>query len=127
MVTVRASLAPADRFVTRHIGPSPDETRGMLATLGYESPDAFIAAVVPEEIRLRRPLALPPGRTEREVLQALRGLAAQNQLYHPSLGLGYHHTLTPQGIQRNIVENPVWYTAYTSYQPEFAQGRLRAR
>src|SRR6266550_3263875 len=74
MVTVRASLAPADRFVTRHIGPSPDETRGMLATLGYDSLDAFIDAVIPEDIRLRRPLALPPGRTEREVLQALRNL-----------------------------------------------------
>src|SRR5207249_11563675 len=113
MPTVRASLAPADRFVTRHIGPSPDETRSMLATLGYESLDAFIDAVVPEEIRLRRPLALPPGRTEREVLQPLRGLAAQNQLYHCHIGMGYHHTFTPQGIQRNIGENPGWNTAYT--------------
>src|SRR5438445_114892 len=126
MPTVRASLAPADRFVTRHIGPSPDETRGMLATLGYESLDAFIDAVVPEEIRLRRPLALPPGRTEREVLQALRGLAAQNQLYRSYIGMGYHHSFTPQVIQRNIVENPGWYTAYTPYQPEIAQGRLEA-
>src|SRR5881397_3752614 len=126
MVTVRASLAPADRFVTRHIGPSPDETRGMLATLGYDSIDAFIDAVIPEDIRLRRPLALPPGRTEREVLQALRGLAAQNQLYRSYIGMGYHHSFTPQVIQRNIVENPGWYTAYTPYQPEIAQGRLEA-
>src|SRR5438445_388173 len=126
MVTVRASLAPADRFVTRHIGPSPDETRGMLATLGYDSLDAFIDAVIPEDIRLRRPLALPPGRTEREVLQALRGLAAQNQLYRSYIGMGYHHSFTPQVIQRNIVENPGWYTAYTPYQPEIAQGRLEA-
>src|SRR6058998_2006911 len=126
MPTVRASLAPADRFVTRHIGPSPDETRGMLATLGYESLDAFIDAVVPADIRLRRPLALPPGRTEREVLQALRGLAAQNQLYRSYIGMGYHHSFTPQVIQRNIVENPGWYTAYTPYQPEIAQGRLEA-
>src|SRR5712664_2359603 len=126
MPTVRASLAPADRFVTRHIGPSPDETRGMLATLGYESLDAFIDAIVPEDIRLRRPLALPPGRTEREVLQALRGLAAQNQLYRSYIGMGYHHSFTPQVIQRNIVENPGWYTAYTPYQPEIAQGRLEA-
>jgi len=80
MPTVRASLAPADRFVTRHIGPSPDETRGMLATLGYESLDAFIDAVVPEEIRLRRPLALQPGQSEREVLQAMRGRAEQTKL-----------------------------------------------
>src|SRR5207253_4057735 len=108
------------------IGPSPDETRGMLATLGYESLDAFIDAVVPEEIRLRRPLALPPGRTEREVLQALRGLAAQNQLYHSYIGMGYHHTFTPQVIQRNVLENPGWYTAYTPYQAEIAQGRLEA-
>src|SRR5882762_7665288 len=126
MPTVRASLAPADRFVTRHIGPSPDETRGMLATLGYESLDAFIDAVVPADIRLRRPLAPPPGRTEREVLQALRGLAAQNQLYRSYIGMGYHHSFTPQVIQRNIVENPGWYTAYTPYQPEIAQGRLEA-
>src|SRR5947199_5583395 len=126
MVTVRASLAPADRFATRHIGPSPDETRGMLATLGYDSLDAFIDALVPEDIRLGRPLALPPGRTEREVLQALRGLAAQNQLYRSYIGMGYHHSFTPQVIQRNIVENPGWYTAYTPYQPEIAQGRLEA-
>ena len=96
MSTVRASLAPADRFVTRHIGPSPDETRTMLETLGYESLDAFIDAVVPADIRLRRPLALPPGRTEREVLQALRGLAAQNQLFRSYIGMGYYHTFTPR-------------------------------
>ena len=126
MPTVRASLAPADRFATRHIGPSPDETRGMLAALGYDSLDAFIDAVVPADIRLGRPLALPPGRTEREVLQALRGLAAQNQLYRSYIGMGYHHSFTPQVIQRNIVENPGWYTAYTPYQPEIAQGRLEA-
>ena len=126
MSTVRASLAPADRFMTRHIGPSPDETRAMLATLGYESLDAFIEAVVPADIRLRRPLALPPGRTEREVLQALRGLAAQNQLFRSYIGMGYYHSFTPQVIQRNIVENPGWYTAYTPYQPEVAQGRLEA-
>jgi glycine dehydrogenase len=126
MPTVRASLAPADRFVTRHIGPSPDETRGMLAAVGYDSLAAFIDAVVPADIRLGRPLALPPGRTEREVLQALRGLAAQNQLYRSYIGMGYHHSFTPQVIQRNIVENPGWYTAYTPYQPEIAQGRLEA-
>src|SRR5216117_770721 len=126
MVTVRASLAPADRFVTRHVGPSPDETQTMLQALGYDSVDEFVDAVVPEDIRLRRPLALPPGRTEREVLQALRGLAAQNQLFRSYIGMGYHHSFTPQVIQRNIVENPGWYTAYTPYQPEIAQGRLEA-
>src|SRR5437879_2290827 len=126
MSTVRASLAPADRFATRHVGSSTDCTRVMPATLGYVSLDAFIDAVVPADIRLRRPLALPPGRTEREVLQALRGLAAQNQLFHSYIGMGYYHSFTPQVIQRNIVENPGWYTAYTPYQPEIAQGRLEA-
>src|SRR5213083_3533031 len=113
MPTVRASLAPADRFVTRHIGPSPDETRGMLATLGYESLDAFIDAVVPEEIRLRRPLALPPGRSEREVLQALRGLAGMNRVFRSYIGMGYAGCFTPQVVQGNVLENPGWYTAYT--------------
>src|SRR5437867_629999 len=126
MPTARASLLPADRFVTRHIGPSPDETQAMLHALGYDSAEQFLDAVVPEDIRLRRPLALPPGRTEREVLQALRGLAAQNQLFRSYIGMGYHHSFTPQVIQRNIVENPGWYTAYTPYQPEIAQGRLEA-
>src|SRR5213596_1517919 len=126
MPTARASLLPADRFVTRHIGPSPDETRAMLQTVGGASLEEFIDGVVPADIRLRRPLALPPGRTEREVLQALRGLAAQNQLFRSYIGMGYYHSFTPQVIQRNIVENPGWYTAYTPYQPEIAQGRLEA-
>ncbi|PYP14658.1 MAG: glycine dehydrogenase (aminomethyl-transferring) [Gemmatimonadetes bacterium] len=126
MPTPRASLLPADRFVARHIGPSPDETRAMLQLVGAASLDEFIDTVVPADIRLARPLALPPGRTEREVLQALRGLAAQNQLFHSYIGMGYYHTFTPQVIQRNIVENPGWYTAYTPYQPEIAQGRLEA-
>src|SRR5216110_3700401 len=126
MPTARASLLPADRFVTRHIGPSPDETRAMLQLVSAASLEEFIDGVVPADIRLRRPLALPPGRTEREVLQALRGLAAQNQLFRSYIGMGYHHSFTPQVIQRNIVENPGWYTAYTPYQPEIAQGRLEA-
>src|SRR5438128_11327834 len=98
MATARASLLPADRFVTRAIGPSADGTRAMLQVLGAASLDEFIDTVVPEDIQLRRPLALPPGRTEREVLQALRGLAAQNQLFRSYIGMGYHHTFTPQVI-----------------------------
>src|SRR2546430_2195537 len=115
-----------DRFATRHIGPSPDETEAMLATLGYSSLDEFIDEVVPADIRLSRPLNLPPGRSEREVLQALRGFAAQNQLFRSYIGMGYYPCFTPQVIQRNIVENPGWYTAYTPYQAEIAQGRLEA-
>jgi glycine dehydrogenase len=98
----------------------------MLDYLGYESLDAFIDAVVPEEIRLRRPLALPPGRSEREVLQALRGLAGMNRVFRSYIGMGYSGCFTPQVIQRNVLENPGWYTAYTPYQAEISQGRLEA-
>ena len=94
--------------------------------MGYDSLDEFIDAVVPEEIRLRRPLALPPGRSEREVLQALRGLAGMNRVFRSYIGMGYAGTFTPQVIQRNVLENPGWYTAYTPYQAEIAQGRLEA-
>src|SRR5207247_2516380 len=122
---VRAFIV-TDRFVPRSIGPSPDKTEALLATRGCSSLDEFIDEVVPADIRLSRPLNLPPGRSEREVLQALRGFAAQNQLFRSYIGMGYYPCFTPQVIQRNIVENPGWYTAYTPYQPEIAQGRLEA-
>src|SRR5437879_12053149 len=96
MATARASLLPADRFVTRHIGPSADETRAMLQALGAASLDEFIDTVVPEDIRLRRPPALPRDRTEREVPQALPGLAAQDQPFRSYIGTSYHPTLTHQ-------------------------------
>jgi glycine dehydrogenase len=125
-MTRSADLVHPDVFRSRHIGPRPDEQREMLARLGYDSLDAFIDAVVPEDIRLRRPLALPPGRDEREVLQALRRIASQNEPFRSYLGMGYHACFTPQVIQRNVLENPGWYTAYTPYQAEIAQGRLEA-
>jgi glycine dehydrogenase len=115
-----------NHFAYRHIGPRQEDIDDMVETLGYASLDAFIDAVVPEEIRLRRPLDLAPGRSEREVLQALRGLARQNQVFRSYIGMGYHGTFTPQVIQRNILENPGWYTAYTPYQAEISQGRLEA-
>jgi glycine dehydrogenase len=121
-----ADLVHPDVFRLRHIGPRPDEQQEMLAFLGYDSLDAFIDAVVPADIRLRRPLALPPGRDEREVLQALRRIASQNQPFRSYLGMGYSACFTPQVIQRNVMENPGWYTAYTPYQAEIAQGRLEA-
>ncbi len=113
-------------FAYRHIGPRRADVDEMLDLLGYESLDAFIDAVVPDEIRLRRPLALPPGRSEREVLQALRGLAGMNRVFRSYIGMGYAGCFTPQVIQRNVLENPGWYTAYTPYQAEIAQGRLEA-
>src|SRR6476620_6554656 len=113
-------------FAYRHIGPRRSDVHEMLELLGYDSLDAFIDAVIPDEIRMRRPLALPPGRSEREVLQALRGLAGMNRVFRSYIGMGYAGCFTPQVIQRNVLENPGWYTAYTPYQAEIAQGRLEA-
>jgi glycine dehydrogenase len=113
-------------FAYRHIGPRRADVDEMLDLLGYDSLDGFVDAVVPEEIRLQRPLALPPGRSEREVLQALRGLAGMNRVFRSYIGMGYAGCFTPQVIQRNVLENPGWYTAYTPYQAEIAQGRLEA-
>jgi len=113
-------------FAYRHIGPRRGDVEEMLELLGYDSLESFIDAVVPEQIRLNRPLALPPGRSEREVLQALRGLAAMNRVFRSYIGMGYAGCFTPQVIQRNVLENPGWYTAYTPYQAEIAQGRLEA-
>jgi len=124
--TAAYTLLRTDRFVARHIGPRRSDIDDMLGVLGYASMDQFIDAVVPEDIRLRRPLDLPPNRSEREVLQALRGIAAQNRVFRSYIGMGYYGTFTPQVIQRNILENPGWYTAYTPYQAEIAQGRLEA-
>jgi glycine dehydrogenase len=113
-------------FASRHIGPRARDIEAMLGLVGYSSLDALADAVVPDDIRLRRPLALPPGRSEREVLQALRAMAGQNQVFRSYIGMGYHGTFTPPVILRNILENPGWYTAYTPYQAEIAQGRLEA-
>jgi glycine dehydrogenase len=113
-------------FAYRHIGPRRADVDEMLELLGYDSLDSFIDAVVPQQIRLQRPLALPPGRSEREVLQALRGLAGMNRVFRSYIGMGYAGCFTPQVIQRNVLENPGWYTAYTPYQAEVAQGRLEA-
>jgi glycine dehydrogenase len=113
-------------FAYRHIGPRRADVGEMLAVLGHDSIEELIDAVVPEEIRLRRPLALPPGRTEREVLQALRGLAGMNRVFRSYIGMGYAGCFTPQVVQRNVMENPGWYTAYTPYQAEISQGRIEA-
>jgi len=113
-------------FQDRHIGPSPEDQAAMLETLGYDSLDAFIDAVVPADIRLRQPLRIPPARSEEEALADLRLLADQNQVFRSYLGMGYYDCDTPSVILRNVLENPGWYTAYTPYQAEIAQGRLEA-
>jgi glycine dehydrogenase len=113
-------------FADRHIGPSADEQAKMLALVGYGSLDELIAAAVPEAIRTGHPLRLPAAASESEVLAELRALAAANQPMTSMIGMGYHDTVTPPVIRRNILENPAFYTAYTPYQPEISQGRLEA-
>ncbi|MGZ8469433.1 MAG: aminomethyl-transferring glycine dehydrogenase [Gemmatirosa sp.] len=120
-----AALEP-DTFVSRHIGPSESEQHAMLAALGYDSLDAFVDAVVPTNIRLRRTLAIGPARSEHDVLSELRSIADRNEVWRSYIGMGYAGCLTPPVIQRNVLENPGWYTAYTPYQAEIAQGRLEA-
>ncbi|HYV67631.1 MAG TPA: aminomethyl-transferring glycine dehydrogenase, partial [Myxococcales bacterium] len=115
-----------DRFVDRHIGPDTRDVMEMLQVLGKGSLDALIDATVPAGIRMKRPLDLPPGRSEHGLLQDLQQIAARNQVFRSYLGMGYSDTVTPAVIQRNILENPGWYTQYTPYQPEIAQGRLEA-
>ncbi|MBI4545792.1 MAG: aminomethyl-transferring glycine dehydrogenase [Gemmatimonadetes bacterium] len=120
------TLQPPDDFSRRHIGPGSAEIGRMLDLLGYDSLDALGNAAIPESIRLRRPLQIDGPRSEYEVLRELRSLGARNRLFRSYLGLGYYDCLTPPVIQRNILESPGWYTAYTPYQPEIAQGRLEA-
>jgi glycine dehydrogenase len=113
-------------FVARHLGPTVAEQAVMLAELGYGSLEELIAATVPAAIRLQHPLDLPKGLDEAAALAKLKTLASQNQVWRSYLGLGYANTLTPGIIQRNVLENPGWYTQYTPYQPEISQGRLEA-
>jgi glycine dehydrogenase len=119
-------LNPTDTFVHRHLGPTDADIREMLATLGLTSLDELIDATVPDDIRLRKPLALHAHRGEQEVLKELRGIAERNQVFRSFIGMGYYDCATPPVVQRNILENPAWYTQYTPYQPEIAQGRLEA-
>jgi glycine dehydrogenase len=123
---VEAAIPPAESFVPRHVGPDERDVAEMLKTLGFESLDALIDATIPAKIRFRAGLDLPKGMTEAEVLAYFRSLAAKNQVFRSFIGMGYSDCVTPPVIQRNIIENPGWYTAYTPYQAEIAQGRLEA-
>ncbi|HEY5752370.1 MAG TPA: aminomethyl-transferring glycine dehydrogenase [Chthoniobacterales bacterium] len=120
------SLRPLDTFARRHIGPDTAEQTAMLDLVGAENLDALVNAAVPEGIRLRRPLDLPEAFGESAALAELREIAAKNKVFKNYIGTGYSDTLTPPVIQRNILENPGWYTAYTPYQAEISQGRMEA-
>jgi glycine dehydrogenase len=113
-----------ESFSTRHIGPDPTERNAMLKTTGAVSMDALIDEAIPQRIRLQKPLAVPTGQSEYEFLKELRSLASRNEIFKSYLGQGYSDCITPSVILRNVLENPGWYTPYTPYQAEMAQGRL---
>ena len=113
-------------FVRRHVGPGNHQAAHMLQTLGFDSVDALIESAVPDVIRMQKQLDLPPAVSEVEVLDELRDIGTRNKPMVQMIGLGYYDTFTPAVIQRRVLENPGWYTAYTPYQPEISQGRLEA-
>lgn len=119
-------LEQHDDFVRRHIGPESHEQQQMLSAMGLESLDQLIEQTVPETIRLESPINLAASRTETDVLNELKQIAGKNVINRSMIGMGYTDTIVPNVILRNVLENPGWYTAYTPYQPEVAQGRLEA-
>ncbi|MGB8651820.1 MAG: aminomethyl-transferring glycine dehydrogenase [Mycobacteriales bacterium] len=125
-MTSLRDLETAAPFASRHIGPGEDEIAKMLAVIGHASLEELAQVAVPDAIRATEGLDLPPAASEAEALAELRGLAAQNRVTVPMLGMGYSGTHTPPVVLRNVLENPAWYTAYTPYQPEISQGRLEA-
>jgi len=113
-------------FVARHLGPSPEEVSSMLSSLGFESLEALIAATIPESIRTHGEYSLGRGVDERQAAERLEEIVSQNEVYRSFLGMGYYGSFLPPVLQRNVLENPAWYTAYTPYQSEISQGRLEA-
>ena len=120
------SLFEEDKFESRHLGPGGEELNTMLRVIGVDSLDTLIDETIPASIRMKEPLKIPPPVGEYKFLQMLRAIAAKNKVYKSMLGQGYYNCITPAVIQRNIFENPGWYTQYTPYQPEISQGRLEA-
>src|ERR1700737_1522086 len=116
----------AATFVRRHIGPSPRDISAMLETVGAKSLDTLMAQTLPSSIRQKTPLDFGTPLSETEALAHMSELASKNQVFTSLIGQGYSGTILPAVIQRNILENPAWYTAYTPYQPEISQGRLEA-
>ena len=119
-------LRSTDRFVDRHIGPSEADIQAMLETIGVDSLESLIDDTLPASIRMQGDLQLPEALSETDLLKRARELADQNEWFRSYIGMGYHGTVTPPVVQRGILENPSWYTQYTPYQAEIAQGRLEA-
>ena len=124
--TAAETIDITDVFADRHIGPRSDDIELMLKRVGYSSLSEFIEDVIPSHIRLSRPLSIDAGYTEHEALRMLKQIASKNEVYRSFIGMGYYNCILPPVIQRNILENPGWYTAYTPYQAEISQGRLEA-
>lgn len=122
----QASFPPLDSFAPRHIGPRGDDLAAMLKEVGARSLDALIDEAIPASIRLKAPLNLPDAESESTYLSRLKTIAKKNKVFRSFIGLGYSDTLTPSVIRRCIFENPGWYTPYTPYQAEIAQGRLES-
>src|SRR5262245_27147339 len=122
----REEKIDVNSFARRHIGPNEDEVRTMLRELGFENLDSLVEAAVPKNIRLDRELNLPEPKSEMEALAELRTISGKNKIARSFVGCGYSDCITPPVIQRNILENPAWHTAYTPYQAELAQGGLEA-
>jgi glycine dehydrogenase len=120
------NIDPKSDFVRRHVGPGKEDIQKMLEVLGYSEMGELIGDTVPDSIRLERDLDLPPATPEHLLLEEIRKIALENRIFRSYIGLGYHDTLTPGVIARNILENPGWYTQYTPYQAEISQGRLEA-
>ena len=119
-------LDPLDTFAPRHIGPRGDEVAAMLKAVGAASLDQLIDEAIPASIRLKAPLDLPAAESESTYLGRLKGIAKKNKVFRSFIGLGYNDTLIPSVIRRNVFENTGWYTPYTPYQAEIAQGRLES-
>jgi glycine dehydrogenase len=126
MVSTPSAFPRHDTFESRHFGPRPQELQAMLQALGCSSLDDLTHKAIPATIRWQGELQTPTARTERQALAELTALAAENKVLRSYIGMGYHGTLTPAVIQRNILENPGWYTQYTPYQAEISQGRMEA-
>ena len=119
-------LQATDRYVNRHLGPQAEDVQQMLSELGIDSLEDLVDLAVPKVIRMEGKLDLPEPMSESEILSELFQLAGENQVFRSYIGMGYSNCITPPVIQRNILENPGWYTQYTPYQAEIAQGRLEA-
>ncbi|MGH9304967.1 MAG: glycine dehydrogenase (aminomethyl-transferring), partial [Acidimicrobiales bacterium] len=125
-MTAQSEPEALNDFASRHIGTSPAEQASMLGVLGYPSLKALVDAAVPPSIRMTERLALPPALSEPQVLSELRSIASQNKTWTNLIGMGYYASFLPPVIERNVLESPAWYTAYTPYQAEISQGRLEA-